>query len=193
MPRHIDRTDIASGVTQDARARWFKAPARPWRQPAVDISAFSIRSIEKLFFVDVDRTGHISNSLFAASWQHARSELLCNPSRVPLPDGMRFAVISLQLDFLGEMHWPATIEIGTRVERIGRASVTIGQGLFLGVRCIARSQSVVVLMDRATRRATVLPAPLISALCELGTRESNGRASAVTRIRRAITGMKVRA
>ena len=127
---------------------------------------YPIRTIEKLRFADTDRNGHITNSAFAICCQNARMELLCDPRRVPVPSNTQFVVARLLLEFRAEMHWPGTVEIGTRIDRVGRSSVALAQALFVGEDCVATSQSVVVLIDASTRCPTSLPADTVSALHE---------------------------
>jgi acyl-CoA thioester hydrolase len=128
------------------------------------LADYPIRTSEKLRFADTDRNGHITNSVFAVCCQNARMELLCDPRRVPVPSNTQFVVARLLLEFRAEMHWPGTAEVGTRIDRIGRSSVTLAQALFVGDDCVATSQSVVVLIDAGTRRSTCLPAETASAL-----------------------------
>ena len=90
------------------------------------------------------------------------------------------------------MHWPGTVEIGTRVEHIGRSSIVLAQALFLRGRCVARAKSIVVLIDGATRRATPLPVPLITALHEFNKYGFQNRFNAAFRMRSAIKGALVR-
>jgi acyl-CoA thioester hydrolase len=177
---------LLRGTTR--RPTW--GPRKP--KPTEHIGAYPIRSIEKLRFADTDCNGHISNAVFAVCCQNARMEVLSDPSRAPVPLGAHFVIARLRLDFLAEMHWPGTVEIGTRVERIGRSSVVLVQGLFLRGRCVARAKSIVVLIDDATRRATPLPAPLSNALYEVGQYVFHNRFSAGFRVRSAIKGVLVR-
>jgi acyl-CoA thioester hydrolase len=171
-----------------------RQPTWARRKPKLpeDIGAYPIRSIEKLRFADTDRNGHISNAVFAVCCQNARMEVLSDPNRAPIRFGTHFVIARLQLDFLAEMHWPGTVEIGTRIEHIGRSSVVLVQALFLRGRCVARAKSIVVLIDVATRRATPLPAPLVNALYEVGQYGFHNRFSAGFRIRSAIKGVMVR-
>jgi acyl-CoA thioester hydrolase len=125
---------------------------------------FCVTTVEKLRFADSDRHGHITNTVFAVCCQTARMELLCDPNRVPIPPNTQFVIAKLVLEFRAEMHWPGTVEIGTRVERIGRSSVTLAQALFMGERCVATGESVVALMDITTRRSTPLPEETAEAL-----------------------------
>jgi acyl-CoA thioester hydrolase len=118
---------------------------------------FPVRTSEKLRFADTDRNGHITNSVFAICCQNARMELLCDSAKVPTPANGQFVTAKLLLEFRAEMYWPGTVTVGTRVERIGRSSVTLMQGLFMDARCVAVAESVVVLMDKTSRRSTRLP------------------------------------
>jgi acyl-CoA thioester hydrolase len=154
------------------------------------IGAYPIRSTEKLRFAETDRNGHISTAFFTVCCQNARMEVLSDPNRAPVPNGAYCVITGLQLDFLAEM--PGTVEIGTRVEHIGRWSIVLMQGLFLSSRCVARAKSIVVLIDAATRRATPLPAPLINALHEIRQYGFHNRFSVAFRVRSAIKGVLVR-
>ncbi len=138
------------------------------------LADYPIWAIEKLRFADTDRNGHITNSVFAVCCQNARMELLCDPRRVPIPSNTQFVVARLLLEFRAEMHWPSTVEVGTRIDRIGRSSLTLSQALFVGSDCVATSQSVVVLIDAATRRSTCLPAETASALHGIAALNNDG-------------------
>jgi acyl-CoA thioester hydrolase len=139
------------------------ARSAPVRHPP-HLMDYPIRSAEKLRFADTDCNGHISNAVFAVCCQNARMELLHDPRRVPLPIDAQFVIVRFEIDFLGEMHWPGTVVIGTRCEHIGRTSLTVAQVLFADGSCAASARSTVALMDRATRRATPLPPETTSAL-----------------------------
>lgn len=128
------------------------------------LADFPVTTVEKLRFADTDRNGHITNTVFGVCCQNARMELLCDPNRVPIPINTQFVIAKLVLEFRREMHWPGTVEIGTRVERVGRCSVTLAQALFVDKRCVAIAESVVALMDAITRRSILLPHETAEAL-----------------------------
>jgi acyl-CoA thioester hydrolase len=132
------------------------------------LADFPVTSVEKLRYADTDLQGHITNTVFAVCCQNARMELLCDPQRVPIPANTQFVIARLVLEFRAEMHWPGTVEIGTRVERVGRSSATLAQGLFVRERCVAVAESVVALMDTASRRSTCLPTETAVALRSFG-------------------------
>lgn len=124
---------------------------------APSLADFPQVTFEKLRFADTDRYGHITNSIVAVCCQTARMEILCDSKRVPILPTTQFVIAKLLLEFRAEMHWPGSVQIGTRVERVGRSSVTLAQGLFTHERCVATAESVVTLMDLVTRRSAPIP------------------------------------
>lgn len=144
------------------------------RCPAMDpcpspsrLDDYTIHVTETLRFADTDRHGHITNSVFAVCCQTGRVAFLEDPARPLAPPGTHFILARLELDFHAEMHWPGTVDIGTRIGRVGRSSVTLAQALFQRKRCVATSRSVVVLTDQTTRRAVALPDELVVILQRL--------------------------
>jgi acyl-CoA thioester hydrolase len=77
--------------------------------------------------------------------------------------------------FLGEFAFPQMIDAGLRVEHLGNSSVRYGIGLFRSdsaskeadTAASAEGWFVHVFVDRGTRRATPIPAPIRSALQRL--------------------------
>lgn len=122
--------------------------------PALD--DFPARSHDKLRYGDTDRQGHVNNSVFATLLETGRVEVLRDPTAQLTEDGREWVIARLTLDFLGEIHWPGQVDVGTRVQRIGRTSVGMEQALFQDGRIVARAETVIVQMDDQTRR----PAPL---------------------------------
>ena len=121
---------------------------------------YPLHVTETLRFADTDRHGHITNSVFAICCQTARVAFLEDPARPLAPPGTQFVLARLDIDFRRELHWPGTVDIGTRIARVGRSSLTFEQALFQNGHCVATANSVVVLTDKATRRSTALPEPL---------------------------------
>lgn len=143
-----------------------------------DAEGFPHRIVETLRFADTDRNGHITSSVFAICCQSGRLGLLSDPSRGAEPPHAQFVLASLQLDYVRELHWPGTVEIGTRIERIGRSSVTLTQALFQAGRCAAIARSVAVLMDANTRRSRPIPtvsAEILNAYIGIMNPEPDGR------------------
>jgi acyl-CoA thioester hydrolase len=120
------------------------------------LADFPLAAQEKLRYSDTDRQGHINNAVFATMLETGRVELLYAQDGVLHEPDCSFVIASLHLDFLDEVHWPGLVKIGTRVEKIGRSSVTLGQAIFQDDRCVATSTSVIVQVGLESRRAVPL-------------------------------------
>lgn len=112
---------------------------------------------EKIRYADTDRQGHVNNAVFATFCESGRVALFFETGEKLAPAGCEFVIARLELDFRAEMLWPGQAEIGTAVLDIGRSSFRLGQGIFCGESCAATAETVIVLLDTATRKATTLP------------------------------------
>jgi acyl-CoA thioester hydrolase len=117
---------------------------------------FPARSHDKLRYGDTDRQGHVNNAVFATLLETGRIEVLRDATAQLTEDGREWVIARLTLDFLGEILWPGVVDIGTRVQRVGRTSVGMEQALFQQGRIVARAETVIVQTDVVSRR----PAPL---------------------------------
>lgn len=133
------------------------------------ITAYPLQTYEKLRYVDTDRQGHVNNAVFSTMFETGRVELLYSSEPPLCALGCAFVIASLQLDFLGEIAWPGTVEIGTRVVAVGRSSLILEQGLFQGRTCRATARTVIVQMDEATRRSSPLTSYATGRLASLMT------------------------
>lgn len=108
-------------------------------------------------YADTDRQGHVNNAVFATFFESGRVAILYAPNAPLAPDDTSFVIVHLTLDFLAEIRWPCEVSIGTTVLKIGRSSMTLGQGLFIAGQCVATAETVIVLTDNATRKSRPLP------------------------------------
>ena len=127
------------------------------------------RAFDKLRYADTDRQGHVNNAVFATFFETGRVEFLYDPA-APLhaPDGA-FVIARVAVDFVDEIRWPGTVEIGSRVAAIGRSSIRLEQALFQDGRHVASAESVIVHVDTGDRKSRPLPQPSVAALeaCKL--------------------------
>ena len=121
--------------------------------PPIDLTdraAFVFWTHDNVRFSDVDRYGHINNIAIATYCETGRvefAETLWPGSTAGA--GAGWVIVRLAITFLAQAHYPGDVQIGTRVERIGRTSCTIGQGLFKDAVCFATADSVLVWVDLA--------------------------------------------
>jgi acyl-CoA thioester hydrolase len=128
------------------------------------LEQFPLRSTDKLRYADTDRQGHVNNAVFATLFETGRVDLLYDETKPLREPGTAFVIARLAIDFHAEIVWPGAIDIGTRVARLGRSSIGLEQALFQNGRCVAQAESVLVLMNEATRKSHPLSPQAIDCL-----------------------------
>lgn len=121
------------------------------------LEAYPARVVERLRYRDTDRQGHVNNAVYSTFFESGRVELLFNPAEPVAPPGAQFVIVRLTIEFRRELLWPATLEIGTGVSRIGGKSVGLEQALYRNGEIAAAAASVLAIMDDRTRRAIEIP------------------------------------
>lgn len=129
-----------------------------------DRSRFSVWNTDKLRLADVDHQGHVNNAVHAVLYTNGRFEFFRQHLRQHAATTDLFAIVKITIEYLSEMHYPGEVEVGTLIRRVGRSSITFGQGMFKEGRCVAVSESVMVLLDNVTRRAKPLPPAAVTQL-----------------------------
>lgn len=120
------------------------------------LNDYPARASDKLRYCDTDRQGHVNNAVFSTFLETGRVEILHGPNGEVADDGAAFVIARLELDFLGEVTWPGTVEIGTAVVETGRSSVTLDQLVCQDDKPVARAKTVIVQMNEATRKSQPL-------------------------------------
>jgi len=109
-------------------------------------------------FSDQDSLGHINNVALAQYFEVARTAFIYDVIRLARMEGtIEFILARIAIDFVAELHYPGSVEVGARLIRVGNKSLTSGYGIFGGERCIATSEAVNVFYDMNSRRSTVPP------------------------------------
>ena len=138
-----------------------RKPPRP-APPRLD--QFPSRVPDIIRFGDMDRQGHVNNAVFATYLETGRVGIIYRAGDGLQVPGATTVMARLEIDFLKELHWPGTVEVGTAVAEIGRSSYTLAQAIFHDGACAAIARATMVLIDRETRRARALPPDLIERL-----------------------------
>jgi acyl-CoA thioester hydrolase len=128
----------------EQRSGGRRAPPRP--------DQFPHRTVETIRFGDLDRQNHVNNAVFSTFLESGRVIILYGPEYGLIVPDSSFVLARIAIDFLGEMHWPGEVEIGTAVSRVGNCSIGLDQALFVNGRCVATAENTLVLLDKATRR-----------------------------------------
>ena len=137
----------------------MNAPARLDSTPLLE--DFPYRLTDNVRFADLDPNQHVNNAVYATYFETGRVTLVKDRSFGLMPPGLGWMLVRLDIHFRAELRWPGTIETGLGVAKFGRTSVTFDQVVFSEGRCVASAQSVTVLIDENTRKATPLTGEII--------------------------------
>ena len=145
---------------QESSSRSVRA-ARP------RLEDFPVRVTDIIRFGDVDRQGHVNNAVFSTYFETGRVVIIWDEDNGLQVPGATSVLARIEIDFLKELHWPGTVEIGTAVAEIGRSSYMFVQAIYCAGVCAATARVTMVLIDSVTRRARPLPPVLIERLNRL--------------------------
>jgi acyl-CoA thioester hydrolase len=126
--------------------------AKPARRPTPRPEDFPHRTVDTIRFGDLDRQNHVNNAVFSTFLESGRVIILYGEEYGLTVPGTSFVLARVAIDFLGEMHWPGEVEIGTAVSRVGNSSIGLDQALFVNGVCVATAENTLVLLDKATRK-----------------------------------------
>lgn len=118
----------------------------------------------KLRYSDTDRQGHVNNVIFCTMYESGRCEFLFDSSESIAGEQFAFVIVKLNLDFLAEMNYPGTVQIGSRITARGNSSFTVSQALFQNDRCCSTAESVIVLTDKESKRSCPLTETVLDRL-----------------------------
>lgn len=123
------------------------------------IEQFSRRIQMPVRWGDMDTIGHVNNAKFFTYDESGRigyfEELMQGDPRFWKEYGIILARISA--DFIAQLHYPATLEIGTRITRFGRSSMNTLSAMFSEGQLICVTQGVVVWYDYNNQKAVPIP------------------------------------
>lgn len=137
---------------------------KPPRPVLPDVTDFPVRVPDIIRFADMDRQGHVNNAIYPTYFETGRVGVIYDPHGGLQVEGCTTVLARIEIDFLRELRWPGTVDIGTAIAEIGRSSYVFAQAIFHDGACAARARSTMVLIDRATRKARPLPPELLDRL-----------------------------
>lgn len=116
-------------------------------------------------FCDTDMMGHVNNTAIAQYVEAARCELFYKLIEQAQDTDIDFVLARLSIDFKREIKYPGTVDVGSRLIRVGNRSMASGYGVFIGDECKATAECVNVFWDPAAR-VSKTPSPRLRALLE---------------------------
>ena len=80
-------------------------------------------STEICRFGDLDPQGHVNQAVFMTYFESGRVAMFRNKDLGIGVPGATFVLVRMEVNYMKELHWPGTIEIGTGVAEFGRTLV----------------------------------------------------------------------
>jgi len=119
---------------------------------------------------DMDAQGHVNNAVYFTYLESARVELIRKTGYKgkQAGDAEGPALVTTSCDFKRQVVYPATLDVGARVERIGRRSFETSYGIFVHDtdQLVASARSVNAWVNYAAEHAVELPDWFRAALAE---------------------------
>lgn len=143
------------------------AATGPSARAAPSLRDFPGRTEDKVRWGDVDGVGHANNVSFARYLEEGRLAMLRGLNDPDSSDPL-FMLVHVDIDYLAQIRYPGTVEVGTRIARIGRSSLHFEQAIFQEGRCAAAARAVIVLADRASETSRPIPDALRARLAGRG-------------------------
>jgi acyl-CoA thioester hydrolase len=120
---------------------------------------------------DMDTLGHVNNAIY---FRYVESGRIAYFNAVGADAGLGGGgegpiLADIQCSFIGQLRYPAQIDIGTRTAKIGTKSFAVEAGIFLAGEDapVATSKAVVVWFDYVNQRTAPLPDTLRQRVLEL--------------------------
>lgn len=104
-------------------------------------------------FSDTDMLGHINNLSYGAFAEIGRAHFFTSLGE----DAPWFLMAKMELTFRKEAYLHDELHIVSFVESLGQTSMTLGQNIMRGEDIIVSTRSVLVCIDRASRKKIDIP------------------------------------
>jgi len=142
----------------------------PEIEPEIDLTdraSYAHWTADVIRFADLDPLAHVNNVAFTTFFESGRVRFFRDGGNAVDDKDEAVMAVRLCVDFKSQLGYPGDVEIGTRITRFGRTSMTVGAGLFSADLCVATAECIMVLVDLATNRPTEVPEKLRRSLAAL--------------------------
>jgi len=113
-------------------------------------------------WADMDWIGHVNNATFLTYIESARIKLIEDLGFLEVP----IIMASIKIDYINQLKYPATMQIGQKISRIGNSSFDILTGIFEKTKetLITLSTTTLVCYDYKTQKSIKVPNQIIALL-----------------------------
>lgn len=123
------------------------------------IDAFRHRTRLEVRFRDIDAFRHVNNAAFFTYIEQARIRFLCDLLKIEAVERLPLILAAVQIDFKSPILYGQEVEIGTRVDWIGRTSFSMSHRLTASPqdRLVAEADTILVAYDYETEKPMPVP------------------------------------
>ena len=122
-----------------------------------DYESFRFWTPVTIRYSDQDSMGHVNNCAYAAYAEAGRTMFLGGLLDSEMHPSIDFILASVKIDYLKEIYYPGSVNIGTRILKLGTKSMTLGTGMFLDGEAVAIAESVNLFFDMRIRKTIPIP------------------------------------
>ncbi len=117
---------------------------------------------------DMDALGHVNNVEYLRYFECGRIDYINTVQPRGLPPDQHPVIVDVQCSFLRQLHYPSSLEIATRVDRLGNRSFTYQAAIFVQGedKPAASSRGALVWYDFAANRSVTLPQAMRQAVID---------------------------
>jgi len=128
------------------------------REALMDPATFGLWRKDIIRFADLDVLGHVNNVAYMVFFETGRVAFLEQFGRPPRDreHGPVFVLAHIAADYIEELYYPGTVDIGTAVRHVGKSSFHLGHGIFTDGECKATATSVIVQVQGRPLRSVPL-------------------------------------
>jgi acyl-CoA thioester hydrolase len=134
------------------------------RKAAPQLADFPHRVTDNIRFGDLDPQGHVNQATFLTYFETGRVTMFRNKDLGIGILGLTYVLVRIEVDYIRELLWPGTIDIGSGIAEFGRSSFKVAEALFRDGGLAATARATLVCMDTSTRKSTPLPQAAIDQL-----------------------------
>ena len=110
----------------------------------------------------MDALGHVNNVQYFRYLEAGRIAYCTQIMPAHLQAAAALVLADIQCSFLRQLHYPCTIEVGTRISRLGNRSMTVDCGIYIkdDDAPAATSKGIMVWFDFTNEKSAALPIEL---------------------------------
>lgn len=120
--------------------------------PKLNLNEFPYITHDKLRYGDTDKQDHVNNAVYTTFYETGRVEIVYEPKHQILNENCSFVIAHIEMNFIAEIHWPGTLDIGTGIIKIGNSSVTFLQALYQNGKLVSTSESILVQVNNLSKK-----------------------------------------